>query len=180
MSWRDTIGSMGRHRAGDAAPSRDWIENALGKRHRLSVFHDPLVEHDRSVLLMLFPTQADVEDYAHRDEAYRNLGTSAALHVIRDVFADYDSYVLRLSEQRVVEHRPMRSDDVLHSDVFIESHVDDDDADIFGLRVVFTDSIGALVFTNFATFVGRLETPVIQVEDETPTEQHDTGLAAGI
>ena len=122
---------MGRHRAGDAAPSSDWIERVLGKRHRLSRFHDPEgALASESALLRMYPHKSDVEDYAHRDEAYRNLGTSAALHVVRDVFADYDCYVLRLSEQRIIEHRPMRSNDALHSDVFIETReiVDGDDA----------------------------------------------------
>lgn len=149
---------MGRHRAGDAAPSREWIDAQIGRRHRLSLFHDPSIALDnKSALLWLFPTRADVEDYAHRDEAYRNLGTSAALNVVRNVFADFDSYVLHLSDQRIVEHRPMRADDVLHSDVFIENYEDADGADVYGVRVVFTDTIGALVFTDHATFVGKLE-----------------------
>lgn len=172
---------MGRHRAGDAAPSGDWIDAEIGRRHRLSVFHDPFVApEDRSALLLLFPTQTDVEDYAHRDEAYRNLGTSAALHVLRNVFADFDSYVLRLSDQRVVEHRPMRSDDVLHSDVFIETHECVGETDVFALRIVFTDTIGALVFTNFATFVGQLETPSQHAEDNEEVKSSDDGLAATV
>nr|WP_296774028.1 hypothetical protein [Rhodococcus sp. (in: high G+C Gram-positive bacteria)] len=170
---------MGRHRVGDAAPSSDWIESVLGARHRLSLYHDPAAAlADRSALLWMFPTQASVEDYAHRFEAYRNLGTSAALHVVRDVFADFDSYVLRLSDQRVVEHRPMRTDDTLHSDVFIETHESADDTDVFGIRIVFTDTIGALVFTNFATFVGHLEVPEIEVVVEEPVETNGTGFAA--
>lgn len=159
---------MSRHRAVvSAAPSHDWIENELGKRHRLSRFHDPAVAlASESALLRMFPNRVDADDYAHRDDAYRNLGTSAALHVVRDVFADFDSYVLRLSEQRIVEHRPIRSTDALHSDVFIESHDCVDGEDVFSVRIVFTDTIGALVFTDFATFVGRVETPDAEVEDD--------------
>ncbi|MDJ0393971.1 hypothetical protein QMK17_11575 [Rhodococcus sp. G-MC3] len=170
---------MSRHRAADSAPSSEWIDKVLGARHRLSQYHDPSAAlADRSALLWMFPTQASVEDYAHRFEAYRNLGTSAALHVVRDVFADFDSYVLRLSDQRVIEHRPMRSDDTLHSDVFIETHESADDTDVFGVRIVFTDTIGALVFTDFATFVGHLETPSVEVSESEPAENRDTGLAA--
>lgn len=170
---------MSRHRVGDSAPSSDWIAQILGARHRLSLYHDPAPAlADPSALLVMFPAQASVEDYAHRFEAYRNLGTSAALNVVRDVFADFDSYVLRLSDQRVVEHRAMRSDDTLHSDVFIETHESDDESDVFGVRIVFTDTIGALVFTNFATFVGHLESPSIEVVEPEPVETHDTGFAA--
>ncbi|OZC58315.1 hypothetical protein CH289_01740 [Rhodococcus sp. RS1C4] len=172
---------MGRHRAGDAAPSRDWIDAQIGKRHRLSRFHDPSIAlDDQSALLWLFPTRADVGDYAHRDEAYRNLGTSAALNVMRNVFADFDSYVLHLSDQRVVEHRPMRADDALHSDVFIETYEAADGADVYGVRVVFTDTIGALVFTDHATFVGKLEPQQAPIHDEEvkPPAKTDPGLAA--
>ncbi|MGA9873329.1 MAG: hypothetical protein WBQ44_19590 [Rhodococcus sp. (in: high G+C Gram-positive bacteria)] len=176
---------MGRHSVNNAAPTREWIESVLGKRHRLTTFHNPSIElADRSALLRLFPTAADVDDYAHRDEAYRNLGTSAALHVVREVFADFDSYVLRLSEQRVREHRPLRASDVLHSDVFIETHDANDDVDIYNVRIVFTDTIGALVFTNYATFEGHLECSTVEkdepVDTETTTEpeRRGTGLAA--
>ncbi len=162
---------MSRHRAVEsAAPSPDWIENQLGKRHRLNRFHDPAVAlASESALLRMFPNRVDADDYAHRDDAYRNLGTSAALHVVRDVFANFDSYVLRLSEQRIIEHRPIRTTDALHSDVFIESHDSVDGEDVFSVRIVFTDSIGALVFTDFATFVGRVEAPAAEVEDPTDT-----------
>lgn len=167
---------MGRHRVGDSAPSSDWIEKVLGERHRLSLYHDPAAAlADRSALLWMFPTHADVDDYAHRHEAYRNLGTSAALHVVRSVFADFDSYVLRLSEQRVVEHRPLRFDDALHSDVFIETHDEVDGEDEFAVRIVFTDTIGAMVFTHFATFVGSVETTPLVVEEEKPVAKTDDG-----
>lgn len=174
--------AMSRHRAVDSAPSRDWIEKQLGRRHRLSRFHDPSATlADRSALLMMFPTADDVADYARRDDAYRNLGTSAALHVVRDVFADFDSYVLRLSDQRVVEHRPMRADEALHSDVFIETHDasgEDENEDVFEVRIVFTDAIGAMVFTNFSTFVGKLEVPDVEIEEPKPAEPRDPGFAA--
>lgn len=172
---------MGRHSAGDAAPSGEWIEKVLGKRHRLTRFHDPAVAlASESALLRMFPNRVDTDDYAHRDDAYRNLGTSAALHVVRDVFAHFDSYVLRLSEQRIIEHRPMRSTDALHSDVFIETHENVDGDDVFSIRIVFTDSIGALVFTDFATFVGRVEAPAAEVDDaaETTDREHKPGFAA--
>jgi hypothetical protein len=175
---------MGRHRAGDAAPSSDWIERVLGKRHRLSLYHDPEgALASESALLRMYPHKSDVEDYAHRDEAYRNLGTSAALHVVRDVFADYDCYVLRLSEQRIIEHRPMRSNDALHSDVFIETHEIVDRDDVFSVRIVFTDPIGALVFTHFATFVGRVEAPAAAkpaevVQGDSGTRQPNEDVAA--
>lgn len=176
---------MGRHRAVDPAPSREWIEKVLGGRHRLSLFHDPALYRDgavapadRSALLVMFPTQADVEDYTHRDDAYRNLGTSAALHVVREVFTDFDSYVLRLSHQRVVEHRPMRAEETLHSDVFIETHESVDGTDVFEVRVVFTDTIGAMVFTNFATFVGSNESPVVHEASPEREIRPDAGIAA--
>lgn len=171
---------MSRHRAVvAAAPSPEWIGKVLGKRHRLSRFHDPAFAlGSDSALLRMFPTREDAEDYAHRDDAYRNLGTSAALHVVRDVFADFDSYVLRLAEQRIVEHRPMRSNDALHSDVFIETHNEVDGEDVFGVRIVFTDLIGALVFTDFATFIGRLEGSTGDGDEEDADAQVDEARAA--
>ncbi len=171
---------MDRHKAADSAPSTDWIETVLGKRHRLSLFHTPASVHaDQSALLWMFPLAEGAEDYAHRAEAYRNLGTSAASRILQEVFADFDSYVLRVSEQRVLEHRPMRSDDALHGDVFIDTHVATDGTDAFGVRTVFTDTTGAMVFTNFATFVGRFETPSVRADTKAELlGQQTPGLAA--
>lgn len=171
---------MDSHNAADSAPSNEWIETVLGKRHRLSLFHNPAAGRaDQSALLWMFPFTDDVEDYAHRAEAYRNLGTAAASHILQEVFVDFDAYVLRVSEQRVLEHRPIRSDDALHGDVFIDTHVATDGTDAFGVRTVFTDTIGAMVFTNFATFVGRLETQSVRADTKVELlVQQTPGLAA--
>ncbi|MCZ4076485.1 hypothetical protein O1W68_00880 [Rhodococcus sp. H36-A4] len=166
---------MSRHRAATFAPSSDWIEGVLGKRHRLSEFYDPAsTRADQSDLLWMFPKAADVEDTEHRADAERNLATSAASYVLREVFAEFDSYVLSLTEQRTIEHRPLRSDDSLHSDVFLESHRRDNNSDSFGVKIVFTDRIGALVFTTFATYAGHFDARSVDVDDTEASDMKDS------
>ncbi|ORI13823.1 hypothetical protein BJD99_11860 [Rhodococcus sp. 1163] len=165
---------MSRHRAAACAPSSDWIEGVLGKRHRLSEFYDlAATRADQSDLLWMFSKAGDVEDAAYRADAQRNLATSAASHVLREVFAEFDSYVLSLTEQRTIEHRPLRSDDSLHSDVFLESHDRENNSDSFGVKIVFTDWIGALVFTTFATYAGHLDARSADVDDTAASDMKD-------
>lgn len=121
----------------------------------------------------MFSIAGDVENSAHRADAQRNLSASAASRVLREVFAEFDSYVLSLTEQRTIEYRPLRSDDSLHSDVFLESHDRENNFDTFEVKIVFTDRIGALVFTTFATYAGHVDARSADVDDASVSDMKD-------